>query len=87
MATPQWPGLDPSSVHTELNGAATYRFPTGLVGVTAGGLSGAVAAVEGIVSGALPMAHGIAPVSRPPHTPSPGQPSKAETDRDIPSDQ
>ncbi|KAJ8348397.1 hypothetical protein SKAU_G00269860 [Synaphobranchus kaupii] len=36
MATPQWPGMDPSSVHSELNGAAAYRFPAGLVGVTAG---------------------------------------------------
>ncbi|KAG9346830.1 hypothetical protein JZ751_007176 [Albula glossodonta] len=87
LATPQWPGMDPSSVHAELNGAAAYRFPASLVGVTAGGLAGAGAAVEGIVSGSLPIAHGIAPVSRPPHTPSPGQPSKAETDRDIPSDQ
>uniref|UniRef100_A0AAY4AMP6 C-terminal binding protein 1 n=1 Tax=Denticeps clupeoides TaxID=299321 RepID=A0AAY4AMP6_9TELE len=81
MAAPQWPGMDPSSVHSELNGAAAYRFPSNLVGVTAG------ATVEGIVAGALPMAHGIAPVSRPPHTPSPGQPSKAETDRDMPADQ
>uniref|UniRef100_A0A8C7JIT9 C-terminal binding protein 1 n=1 Tax=Oncorhynchus kisutch TaxID=8019 RepID=A0A8C7JIT9_ONCKI len=87
MATPQWPGVDHGAVHSEQNGAAAYRFPTGLVGVTAGGLTGAGAAVEGIVAGNLAMAHGIAPMSRPPHTPSPGQPSKAETDRDMPTDQ
>lgn len=63
------------------------RFSSGLVGVTAGGLMGTGAAMEGIVAGTLPMAHGVAPVSRPPHTPSPSQPSKAETDRDIPTDQ
>ncbi|CAB1353051.1 unnamed protein product [Coregonus sp. 'balchen'] len=89
MATPQWPGMDPGAVHSELNGVTDYRFPTGLVGVgvAAGGLTGAGTAVEGIVAGNLAMAHGIAPVSRPPHTPSPGQPSKAETDRDMPTDQ
>lgn len=63
------------------------RFPAGLIGVAAGGLPGAGAGVEGIVAGSLPLAHAIAPVSHPPHTPSPGQPSKAEADRDIPSDQ
>lgn len=63
------------------------RFASNLVGVTAGGLMGTGAAMEGIVAGTLPMAHGVAPVSRPPHTPSPSQPSKAETDRDLPADQ
>ncbi|XP_029482832.2 C-terminal-binding protein 1-like isoform X1 [Oncorhynchus nerka] len=87
MATPQWPGMDPGAVHSEHNGVTDYRFSTGLVGVAAGGLTGAGTAVEGIVAGNLAMAHGIAPVSRPPHTPSPGQPSKAETDRDMPTDQ
>ncbi|KAL4659783.1 C-terminal-binding protein 1-like isoform X1 [Arapaima gigas] len=87
MTSPQWPAMDSSTVHPELNGGPAYRFPTGLVGVPAGGLSVAGATMEGIVSGTMPIAHGIAPVSRPPHTPSPGQPSKAETDRDLPADQ
>lgn len=87
MSTSQWPSMEATTVHSELNGAAAYRFPAGLIGVAAGGLPGAGAGVEGIVAGSLPLAHGIAPVSHPPHTPSPGQPSKAEADRDIPSDQ
>lgn len=62
------------------------RFPPGLINVAAaGGLSGAAAGVEGLVAGNL--AHGIAPVSHPPHAPSPVQSAKAEADRDIPSDQ
>lgn len=62
------------------------RFPPGLINVAAaGGLPGAGAGVESLVSGTL--AHGIAPVSHPPRAPSPGQPNKAEADRDIPSDQ
>lgn len=61
------------------------RFPPGLINVAAGGLPGAGTGVESLVSGTL--AHGIAPVSHPPHAPSPGQPTKAEADRDIPSDQ
>ncbi|TRY83900.1 hypothetical protein DNTS_014651 [Danionella cerebrum] len=87
MAASQWPSMEATTVHSELNGAAAYRFPAGLIGVAAGGLPGAGAGVEGIVAGSLPLAHAIAPVSHPPHTPSPGQPSKAEADRDIPSDQ
>ncbi len=59
-----------------------FRFPPGLINVAAaGGLPGAGGGVESLVSGTL--AHGIAPVSHPPHAPSP----KAEADRDIPSDQ
>lgn len=58
------------------------RFPPGLINVAAaGGLPGAGGGVESLVPGTLP--HGIAPVSHPPHAPSP----KAEADRDIPSDQ
>lgn len=63
------------------------RFPAGLIGVTPGALPGAGAGVEGMVAGTLPLAHPLAPVSHPPHTPSPGQPTKAEADRDVPSDQ
>uniref|UniRef100_A0A672HXL5 C-terminal-binding protein 1-like n=1 Tax=Salarias fasciatus TaxID=181472 RepID=A0A672HXL5_SALFA len=85
MAASQWPKMEAATVHPELNGA-TYRFPPGLINVAAaGGLPGAGAGVESLVSGTL--AHGIAPVSHPPHAPSPGQPTKAEADRDIPSDQ
>lgn len=84
MAASQWPSMEAATVHPELNGA-TYRFPPGLINVATGGLPGAGAGVESLVSGTL--AHGIAPVSHPPHAPSPGQPTKAEADRDIPSDQ
>lgn len=65
--------------------SACFRFPTGIIGVPAGALSGAPPGVESLVSGTL--AHGIPPVSHPPHAHSPGQPTKAEADRDIPSDQ
>lgn len=59
-----------------------YRFPPGLINVAAaGGLPGAGGGVESMVTGTL--AHGIAPVSHPPHAPSP----KTEADRDNPSDQ
>ncbi|MEQ2203629.1 hypothetical protein XENOCAPTIV_001513 [Xenoophorus captivus] len=88
MAASQWPSMEAATVHQEHNGVS-YRFPPGLIGVAAaaavGSLPGAGAGVESLVSGTL--AHGIAPVSHPPHAPSPGQPTKAEADRDIPSDQ
>uniref|UniRef100_A0A8C9S4I7 C-terminal binding protein 1 n=1 Tax=Scleropages formosus TaxID=113540 RepID=A0A8C9S4I7_SCLFO len=72
MAASQWPGIDAATaVHPELNGGA-YRFSTGLI-VPTGGLPGSGTGVEGIVPASLPIAHGIAPVSHPPHTPSPGQ--------------
>uniref|UniRef100_A0A8B9RC57 C-terminal-binding protein 1 n=3 Tax=Astyanax mexicanus TaxID=7994 RepID=A0A8B9RC57_ASTMX len=87
MAASQWSSMEAATVHSELNGATAYRFPAGLIGVAPGGLPGAGAGVEGMVAGTLPLAHAIAPVSHPPHTPSPGQPSKAEADRDVPSDQ
>ncbi|XP_035267236.1 C-terminal-binding protein 1 isoform X1 [Anguilla rostrata] len=87
MAASQWSSVDPSALHAELNGGAYGRFPAGLIGVPAAALSAAGAGVEGIVSASLPLAHGIAPVSHPPHAPSPGQPSKAEADRDVPADQ
>nr|XP_029516663.1 C-terminal-binding protein 2-like [Oncorhynchus nerka] len=80
MAASQWPSMEAATVHPELNGGGAYRFPVGLISVAAGGLTGAGAGVEA-------LAHAIAPVSHPPHTSSPGQPSKAEADRDIPSDQ
>ncbi|MBN3301193.1 CTBP1 protein, partial [Amia calva] len=82
-AAAQWPSLDPAASHPELNGAsAAYRFPAGMVAVGVGGASlpGAGATVEGLVSGPLPISH-------PPHTPSPGQTSKPEPDRDVPADQ
>ncbi|TNM98711.1 hypothetical protein fugu_013275 [Takifugu bimaculatus] len=81
MAASQWPSMEAATVHPELNGAA-YRFPPGLINVAAaGGLPGAGGGVESMVTGTL--AHGIAPVSHPPHAPSP----KTEADRDNPSDQ
>lgn len=63
-------------------GVLCFRFPQSLINVAAaGGLPGAGGGVESLVSGTL--AHGLTPVSHPPHAPSP----KAEPDRDIPSDQ
>ncbi|KAM6985219.1 C-terminal-binding protein 1-like [Aplochiton taeniatus] len=85
MATPSWPGVDTGSAHSELNGTAAYRIPAGLIGVATGGLVGAGNPLEGMIPGTLPMAHGISPVSRPPHTPPPGQASKAEIE--MPTDQ
>lgn len=77
----QWSGIDPASVHPELNGAAAYRFPPGVVGVTTPGLP-EPPVVEGIV------AHGIPSVSHSaPRTPSPGETSKLDADREIPADQ
>lgn len=65
---------------------ASCRFPAGLIGV-AGSLPGSGAGVESLVAASLPMAHAITPVTQLPHTPSPGQPAKADSDRDNPSDQ
>ncbi|OXB53805.1 hypothetical protein ASZ78_013347 [Callipepla squamata] len=77
----QWSGIDPAGVHPELNGAAAYRFPPGVVGVTTPGLP-EPPVVEGIV------AHGIPSVSHSaPRTPSPGETSKLDADREIPADQ
>ncbi|XP_028574392.2 C-terminal-binding protein 2-like isoform X2 [Podarcis muralis] len=76
----QWSSIDPAAVHPELNGAAAYRFPPGVVGVAATGLP--EPPVEGIVP------HGIPSVSHSaPHTPSPGESSKLEPDREISTDQ
>ncbi|KAL2077105.1 hypothetical protein ACEWY4_026609 [Coilia grayii] len=86
MSTSQWSGIEATAVHPEVNGAAAYRFPAGLIGV-AGSLPGSGAGVESLVAASLPMAHAIAPVAQLPHTPSPGQPTKADSDRDNPSDQ
>ncbi|XP_064885410.1 C-terminal-binding protein 2 isoform X1 [Columba livia] len=77
----QWSSIDPSAVHPELNGAAAYRFPPGVVGVATPGLP-EPPVVEGIV------AHGIPSVSHSaPRTPSPGETSKLDADREIPADQ
>ncbi|XP_065546935.1 C-terminal-binding protein 2 isoform X2 [Lathamus discolor] len=77
----QWSSIDPATVHPELNGAAAYRFPPGVVGVATPALP-EPPVVEGIV------AHGIPPVSHPaPRTPSPGETSKLDADREIPADQ
>ncbi|KAM9185391.1 C-terminal-binding protein 2 isoform 1-T1 [Mergus octosetaceus] len=77
----QWSSIDPASVHPELNGAAAYRFPPGVVGVATPGLP-EPPVVEGIV------AHGIPSVSlSAPRTPSPGETSKLDADREIPTDQ
>lgn len=77
----QWSNIDPATVHPELNGAAAYRFPPGVVGVANPGLP-EPPVVEGIV------AHGIPPVSHSaPRTPSPGETSKLDADREIPADQ
>lgn len=58
-----------------------FRFPPGVVGVAAPGLP-EPAVVEGIV------AHGMPSVSHSaPRTPSPGETSKQDPDREIPADQ
>uniref|UniRef100_A0A3P8RRK2 C-terminal binding protein 1 n=1 Tax=Amphiprion percula TaxID=161767 RepID=A0A3P8RRK2_AMPPE len=64
-----WAGVDPATVHPELNGA--YRYPPGVVNLPAGGLP---PPVEGIVPSAVPITHTLPPaVTHPPHAPSPGQ--------------
>ncbi|KAA8588669.1 hypothetical protein FQN60_010014 [Etheostoma spectabile] len=64
-----WAGVDPATVHPELNGA--YRYPPGVVSLPAGGLP---PTVEGIVPSAVPITHTLPPaVTHPPHVPSPGQ--------------
>lgn len=64
-----WTGVDPATVHPELNGA--YRYPPGVVNLPAGGLP---PPVEGIVPSAVPITHTLPPaVTHPPHAPSPGQ--------------
>ncbi|KAM8939970.1 LOW QUALITY PROTEIN: C-terminal-binding protein 2-like [Pelodytes ibericus] len=75
LAAAQWTGMEPAVVHLELNGAPGYRFPPGVVGVAAPGHS---SAVEGLVA---TSSH---PLS---HTPSPGQPTKPDPHKEIPTDQ
>ncbi|XP_069507681.1 C-terminal-binding protein 2 isoform X1 [Ambystoma mexicanum] len=84
LAATQWSGIDPSAVHAhaELNGAAVYRFPPGVVGVAPQGLP--ATSVDGMVAGSHPLPHGIPSLS---HTPSPGQTNKPDPDREIPTDQ
>ncbi|XP_035280849.1 C-terminal-binding protein 1 isoform X2 [Anguilla rostrata] len=78
-----WAGMDPASIHSELNGA--YRYPPGVVSLASGGLP---PAVEGIVPSAMPISHGLPTITQPPHAPSPGQTGKPEADREQhPSDQ
>lgn len=58
-----------------------FRFPPGVVGVATPGLP-EPPVVEGIVP------HGIPPVPHSaPRTPSPGETSKLDADREIPADQ
>ncbi|XP_056157857.1 C-terminal-binding protein 1 isoform X1 [Lampris incognitus] len=67
--TNHWAGVDPATVHPELNGA--YRYPPGVVSLASGGLP---PTVEGIVPSAVPITHTLPPaVTHPPHAPSPGQ--------------
>uniref|UniRef100_A0A4W3I339 C-terminal binding protein 1 n=1 Tax=Callorhinchus milii TaxID=7868 RepID=A0A4W3I339_CALMI len=82
-AATHWAGMDPTVVHPELNGAA-YRYPPGVVGVAPAGMP---AAVEGIVPSAVQLSHSLSTVAHPPHTPSPGQTVKPESDRDHTGDQ
>lgn len=64
-----------------INVSVGFRFPPGVVGVATPGLP-EPPVVEGIV------AHGIPSVSlSAPRTPSPGETSKLDADREIPADQ
>ncbi|TNN75870.1 C-terminal-binding protein 1 [Liparis tanakae] len=64
-----WAGVDPATVHPELNGA--YRYPPGVVSLQAGVL---LPPVEGIVPGGVPITHTLPPAAaHPPHALSPGQ--------------
>ncbi|KAJ3608379.1 hypothetical protein NHX12_025427 [Muraenolepis orangiensis] len=68
-----WALSDQAGLHPELNGAA-YRYPTGVVGVAPGGMSGAL---EGLVpGGGVPIAHSLPSGTHPSQAPSPNQPSK-----------
>ncbi|XP_075456833.1 C-terminal-binding protein 2 isoform X1 [Ascaphus truei] len=78
LAAAQWPGMESAAVHPELNGASGYRFPPGVVGVAA---PGHPSAVEGLVASSHPLIPSVS------HTPSPGQTSKPDPDREIPTDQ
>lgn len=80
-------GTAPFPLHNSIGQACNlcvsvgFRFPPGVVGVATPGLP-EPPVVEGIV------AHGIPPVSHSaPRTPSPGETSKLDADREIPADQ
>uniref|UniRef100_A0A674DZL6 C-terminal binding protein 1 n=2 Tax=Salmo trutta TaxID=8032 RepID=A0A674DZL6_SALTR len=81
--TTHWVNMDPAVIHPELNGS--YRYPPGVVSLASGGLP---PPIEGIVPNAVPITHSLPSVAHPSHAPSPGQPGKAESDREQhPNDQ
>ncbi|CAB1325149.1 unnamed protein product [Coregonus sp. 'balchen'] len=81
--TSHWASMTPAVSHPEVNGA--YRYPPGVVSLAPGGLP---PPVEGIVPSAVPITHSLSSAAHPPHAPSPGQPGKAELDREQhPNDQ
>uniref|UniRef100_A0A674B6V0 C-terminal binding protein 1 n=1 Tax=Salmo trutta TaxID=8032 RepID=A0A674B6V0_SALTR len=81
--TSHWASMTPAVSHPEVNGA--YRYPPGVVSLASGGLP---PPVEGIVPSAVPITHSLSSAAHPPRAPSPGQPGKAELDREQhPNDQ
>uniref|UniRef100_A0A8C7D722 C-terminal binding protein 1 n=1 Tax=Oncorhynchus kisutch TaxID=8019 RepID=A0A8C7D722_ONCKI len=75
--TTHWVNMDPAVIHPELNGP--YRYPPGVVSLASGELP---PPTEGIVPNAVPITHSLPSVAHPSHAPSPGQPGKAESDRE-----
>ncbi|CAB1336953.1 unnamed protein product [Coregonus sp. 'balchen'] len=62
-----------------------FLYPPGVVSLASGGLP---PPIEEIVPNAVPITHSLPSVAHPPHAPSPGQPGKAESDREQhPNDQ
>lgn len=82
-AATHWASVDPAVVHPELNGAAYSRYP--------GRGRRGTQRHPGRRGGHRPQRDvpvpRPAPVSHPPHAPSPGQTVKPEADRDHASDQ